>query len=172
MKYRSFIIVLLVLSLLIAATSCKKEKADDGNTVQYCELCLTLSDGFEPYDSDGAFDVAYYDGNAIVGMTRYSFVNCIEYGFLSTLDPMRFAEVHLEKTEKKDITVMQDGDVPYYCYTLTNSSENKYFYMLTFYRTPYAYFVITYVTPAERSEQMKDVFLKYAQSARIDDEYM
>ena len=173
MRKRYLIAIFLLFSLLFTFTSCKKK--DEGTkdiTVQYCELGLVLSEGFESYDSGGAFDVAYYDGNAIVGMTRYSFVDCIEYGFLSTLDPEKFAEVHLQKTEKEGVEIFKDGDVPYYSYTLTNSSGGEYFYLLAFYRTPYAYFVVTFITPAERSDEMKDVFLQYAKSAYIDGEYM
>ena len=168
---RTLTVMLLLISLTLALTSCKNREAED-YSVQYCELGLELSAGFESYDSDGAFDTAFYDGNVIVGMTRYSFVDCIEYGFLSTLDPLRFAEVHLEKTGRENIAVLTSGDVPYYCYTLTNSSAKEYFYMLTFYRTPYAYFVVTFITPASRANEMMDTFFKYAHSAYIDNEYM
>ena len=166
MKRRILISALLAVSLLFTAVGCKK---DNALKFEYCELGITLSRDFEPYDSKGAFNTAYYDGNLIVGMTRYSFVDCIEYGFLSTLDPEKFAEVYLEKSGKTNITVEMSGDVPYYTYSLINASGSPYFYLLAFYRTPYAYFVITFITPYEQAEKMHPIILNYANGVYIVD---
>ena len=168
MRIRALIAALLVPAALLSLVSCKKDI-----NVEYCELGIVLTKDFEKYDSNEVFDDAYSNGEAIVAFTRYSFVDCIEYGFLSTLTPERFAEVHLEKSGKSDSTsVEQSGDVPYYCYTNKDSLGNEYFYMLAFYRTPYAYFVITFITPAYKSEEMLDKFIKIANSAYILEEHI
>lgn len=168
MKKRIFIASLLMIAMLFSATSCK----DKRKTFEYCEIGISLTEKFEPYDSDGAFDVAYYDGNVIVGMLRYSFVDCIEYGFLSTLDPLKFAEVYLEKSGKENIEIQVSGDVPYYTYTAVNTESRAYFYMLSFYRTPYAYFAITFITPPEPSLETREKLLEYAKSVYILEEHI
>jgi hypothetical protein len=167
MKKRFVISLLLILSLILTLGSCKK-----GRAVEYCELGIVLPKDFEPYDSNGAFDVAYSSSEAIVGIVRYSFVDCHEYGFLSTLTPEVFAEVYLEKYgDPSSSSVGIRGDVPYYTYTKSASDGNSYFYMPTFYRTPYAYFVITFISPSAISNEMEENFLEYAETAYILDEH-
>lgn len=164
---RSVISFILILALLFSLTACKKEK-----NFEYCEIGIVLTRDFELYDSGGAFAVAYSDGKTIVGFTRYSFVDCEEYGFLSTFTPLKFAEVYLGKMDEvNDIEIERSGDVPYFCFSRL-TDEGAYFYMPTFYRTPYAYFVITFITPLQREGEGRVEFLEYASSVYILQEYL
>jgi hypothetical protein len=149
--------------------ACKK---DNTKRVEYCELGIILTKDFESYDHGGAFNEAYSDGKTVVGITRYSFVDCEEYGFLSTFTPLKFAEVYLNKMEESDgIEIERSGDVPYFCFSRV-TDEGAYFYMPTFYRTPYAYFVITFITPLQREASGRAEFLEYAGSVYILNEYL
>ena len=160
--------LLVLIALVFSLSSCKKEKR-----IEYCELGIVLTKDFEEYDSKGAFSIAYSDGDTIVGMSRYSFVDCEEVGLLSTYTPKKLATVYLEMMHRQvDEKVTVVGDVPYFTYTETDSDGNQYFYMPTFYRTPFAYFIITYITPKAREADGRVEFLKYAQSVYILEEYL
>lgn len=158
----------LILSLLVSFTSCEK-----GQRVEYCELGIVLDKGFERYDSDGAFNIAYSNGITIVGFARYSFVDCEELGLLSTYTPLKLAQVYLDMMDRTvDESVTKQGDVPYFTYTETSSDGSQFFYMPTFYRTPYAYFVITFITPKSRAAEGRVEFLKYTSTVYILNEYL
>ena len=167
-KINLFISILLILALSVSLCSCSHDKR-----VEYCELGIILTEDFEPYDSDGAFSIAYSDGNVIVGIARYSFVDCEEVGLLTTYTPLKLANVYLEKLSKTvDEKVKSRGDVPYFSYTETTLDGSQYLYMPTFYRTPYAYFVITFITPKIRESEGRVEFFKYMDSVYLLDEYI
>lgn len=168
MQNKRLLTLLVLLSLMFSLLSCSKERR-----IEYCELGIILTKDFEPYDASGAFHAAYSDGSVIVGITRYSFVSCEEYGFLPTLTPKGFASVYLEMLDRGvDENLTMHGDIPYFSYTNTDSSGNKYFYMPTFYRTPYAYFVITFITPEINKEEGRVEFLKYIETVYILEEHL
>ena len=115
---------MLIFAVLLSLTSCSKEKR-----VEYCELGIVLTKDFEPYDSGGAFSVAYSDGNVIVGIARYSYVDCEEMGLATTYMPIKLANVYLEMLNRTvDETVKQYGDVPYFSYTMTAEDGSRYLY--------------------------------------------
>ena len=159
---------LLLISAVFSFVACAKK-----NRFEYCELGIVLNGDFEEYDSEGAFNVAYSDGNVIVGITRYSFVDCEEYGLLSTFTPLKLAEVYLGKMNREsDNGIEKHGDVPYFTYTEYSDDGSAYFYMPTFYRTPYAYFVITFITPKMREGEGRVEFYAYMSSVYILEEYL
>ena len=160
--------LLLAVLLIFTLSSCTRYES-----FEYCEMGIYLTREFEDYDSEGAFHVAYSNGETIVGINRFSFVDCEEYGLLTTYTPEQLAKVYLYKLGSEAIDgVEAHGDVPYFCYTALSSDGNKYFYMPTFYRTPYAYFVITFVTPDIRAAEGRVEFLDYASTVHILDDYL
>lgn len=162
--------LILLTALSLATFSCKK---DDTVRVEYCELGIVLSEGFEPYDQGEIFNAAYSDGRTVVGIRRYSFVDCFEYGFLSTYTPEKFAKVYLDKFGlEASVGVQMHGDVPYFAYTNIDAGGTAYYYMPTFYCTPYAYFVITFITPASRQVEGRAEFLTYTSTVYILEEYI
>ena len=163
MKKRIFICLILIVAIL--CTSCTREKR-----IEYCELGIVLTKDFEPYDSEGAYSVAYSDGVAIVGISRFSFVDCEELGLLTTFTPLKLAEVYLEMMDRTvDESVKKHGDVPYFSYTVISDDGEAFFYMPTFYRTPYAYFVITFITPKSREMVGRVEFLEYTRTVYLID---
>ena len=159
---RRLVSFLLALSLALSLVGCAKDKR-----VEYCELGIVLPREFEPYEADG-FHAAYSDGVSFVGITRYSFVDCVENGLLTTWTPTRFAEVYLEMMEREvDEGIRRHGDVPYFSYTMESSSGEELMYMPTFYRTQYAYFVITFITPKGRETSGRVEFLGYTETVYI-----
>lgn len=165
-KIKPLVVLLLILSL--ALTSCS-----NAEEFEYCELGIVLTKDFESYDSDGAFSVAYSDGSVIVGIARYSFVNCEELGLLTTFTPYKLATVYLEMLDRTvDEKVTEYGDVPYFTYTEVDEGGTRYFYMPTFYRTQFAYFVITFITPSSRASVAREEFYRYMDSVYILEEYL
>lgn len=157
--------VFVLAVLMTSICSCK----DKG--VEYCELGIMLPDDFEEYDSVGAFDVAYSNKEIIVGFSRLSFVDCVESGLLTTWSPYKLATVYLDKMDKPtDSGVEQHGDVPYFTYTSVDGQGNSYFYMPTFYRTQYAYFVVTFITPSSNKVVGRAEIFKYIDTVYIKEQ--
>ena len=160
--------IITLLSLILSFGGCSDEKR-----VEYCELGIVLTDDFITYDTDGAFNVAYSDGNTIVGIARYSFVDCEELGLLTTFTPLKLANVYLDMMDRTvDEAVKERGDIPYFTYTETAKDGSSYFYMPTFYRTPYAYFVITFIAPKVRESEAREEFFGYMDSVYLLQEYL
>ncbi len=149
-----FLSLLLILSCVFLETSC-------GNrTFRFKEMGITLPSSFEEKDVPReVFDKAYSDGDMIVGFTRMSFMSSVMDGLPDTLTPRRFAEYYIERaviyTELK-----MHGLVPYCIYTLGEAQTQESF-LLSFYRTDYAYFIITFTVMGEFSERNIDRALSY-----------
>ena len=157
-----------MLAMILSFVSCSRHER-----FEYCELGIILTKDFTAYDSEGAFNAAYSDGSTIVGFARYSFVDCEQLGLLTTFTPTKFAEVYLEMMGRiVDDGVTRYGDVPYFTYTEVASDGSQYFYMPSFYRTPYAYFVITFITPRAREVEGRVEFLKYIDTVYLLEEYL
>ena len=168
MKIKIFVSLLLVISVIFLSTSCVQYKK-----FEYCEMGIYLTKEFKEYDSEGAFNVAYSDGNVIVGITRISFVDSEQLGFLTTHSPRVFAEVYRDMMERElKGEVDMHNDVPFFTYTDVGSDGAIYFYMPTFYKTPYAYFVITFITPKLREDVGRVEFFEYIDTVYILEEYL
>ena len=166
---KSFVAILLLISLALSLASCKKSHEQ---RIEYCELGMVLTDEFSAYESDGVFNVAYSDGNMIVGISRYSFVDCEEVGLLTTYSPKKLANVYLERLGMQvDEKVKMQGDIPYFSYTKTESDGVQYYYMPTFYRTQYAYFIITFITPKSRMVEGREEVFEYMGTVYLLEEY-
>ena len=158
----------MLLAFSVSFTSCS-----NAQRIEYCELGIVLTKDFKPYESEGAFNAAYSDGSVIVGISRYSFVNCEELGLLTTFTPLKLANVYLEMMDRTvDESVKKRGDIPYFSYTDTGDDGYQYFYMPTFYRTPYAYFVITFITPKAREPEGRVEFYGYMDTVYLLEEYL
>ncbi len=165
-EMKKIIAFLLILTMLFAFSSCERRG------VEFCELGIGLTSEFKPYDASGAFNVAYSDGNLIVGITRYSFVDCIEQGLLTTHSPERLAEIYLERLGVEPFEgIISHGDVPYFIYEMERDGE-AYDYTLTFFRTQFAYFVITFITPADRHHRERVRVFNFMDSVYIVEDYL
>ena len=137
---KRFISCLIFIAILFSLGSCSSEVR-----MEHCELGIILPDGFEPYDSDGTFDVAYTDGELIAGLARVSYPAGIESGVSSTLTAHSFAEIYADRSGRVDSIVFDYGDCAYFTYADT-VDYTTYRYTHTFYKTPYAYFVISFIS--------------------------
>ena len=149
--------------LLFAFISCKEEY--DGRR-EYCEIEITLPEIFSDYDSEGAFDAAYTDGRLIVGIQRLSFDAGLKDGVPATMTPSVFAEYYLDRTET-DAEILTHGYVPYACFSMETSSAS-YDYLLSFYRTDYAYFIITFIAASPMSDNNLDRIFGYVDTVKYN----
>lgn len=149
--------------LLLAFISCKEEY--DGRR-KYCEIEITLTESFSDYDSEGAFDAAYTDGRLIVGIQRLSFDAGVDDGVPATMTPSVFAEYYLERTNT-EAEILYHGYVPYAAFTM-DSAQSSYDYLLSFYRTDYAYFIITFIAASPMSDNNLDRIFGYVDTVKYN----
>ena len=115
------------------------------------------------------FDAAYTDRCAVIGLIRLSFDAAIDDGIIETYSPEAFARYYKKRIDKDYATVEFRGDVPYIVYTDDgDGSLDEYTYLAAFYRTRYAYFVLTCLVPSEKFSDYTEEFLSIAASAYID----
>ena len=154
--------LLILLALSFSLFSCS-----DGRR-EYCELGIILPSEFKSADTGENFDLAYSNGRLFVGILRISYDAAASAAIPTTMTPLKLAEFYLRESEKGEIAsdVLQHGDVPYYTYTM-GEGEGEYFYMPTFYSTPYAYFIITFITPAVIGEASTEEILSYVSTVYL-----
>ena len=165
---RSGKVISLILVAVLLLTSCSEQKR-----YGHCEMFIRLSDDFYEYDSGGVYDVAYTDGGMVVGILRISYDVCIDEDIPANMSPIYFAPLYKELAlSDADVSELREhGDVPYYVYTTNASGDSSHTYVATFYFTPYAYFVITYIVKSFDYLLSEGDILEYAASAYIDIEY-
>ncbi len=164
--FKKGISLVLLLASMLTLCSCKSDR------FSYCEIGIVLTKDFCEYETED-FNIAYSDGKTVVGIRRISFESCQALGMLTTWTPLKLASLQHEELDiDTDAGVETHGDVPFFTYTLTHESGGKYFYMPTFYRTRYAYFIITFITPEYNKDEGRAEFLKYAESVYILEEYL
>lgn len=160
------VLLLLVFAILISVTSCTKCKQT------YCEIGFTLPRGFVKLSAPDDFDLAFENGDEIIGIRRLSFSTALDEGLLTTHTPDRLAEIYRERLGVSGAsTVFLHGDIPYFVYTLYADGGN-YAYMPTFYRTSYAYFIITFICKNSIDEGTRVKFLSVCDSVYILPEYI
>ena len=157
---RAAALALVILLVLASLVGC----AEKEYKLEHCEFSLMLPEGFEECDTDDTYDAAATDGVNIVGVIRLSFEACMIDSIPTTMSAKKLAEYY--RTEiLKGIEVGETnnrGDVPYYTYVLSSST-----YTDTFYTSPYAYFIVTYITPTDLYEFEEEKILTYAEAVKI-----
>ena len=147
--------LLLAIPLLTLFVSCQK---DSTVTHKYCEIEITLPDRFSEYEAE-SFDLALTDTRLIVGIQRLSFDAGLEDNVPATLTPLVFREYYLNRTGTT-AELSTHGYIPLASFTLSASGVT-YSYLLSFYRTDYAYFIITFITEGGMTESLKEDVYSY-----------
>ena len=158
MKSTAFKILCLVLLVSVLLCSC------EGKT-EYCEIGIVLPDGYEELDSESSFDRVYANGTDAVGIFRVSFEAAIDDGVPTTLSAKKFAEYYLEQSGL--VTEVEERDnIPYFVYVEEQDGQ-RYMHVPTFYRTPYAYFIITFTSAGGGDEEKLGEFLEIASTVYL-----
>lgn len=146
----------LLVLLFFSLTSCTSEK-----TFSYAELSIVLDSSFEELSSE-QYDLVLEGDGMNVGLKRISLLAAVESGIPDTYSPERFAEYFLSK-RGEDAEIFTYGDIPYF--SLYESVSGVEFYTLyTFYRSKYAYFIITFAAERQDEGKFREKFFEYANS--------
>ena len=154
---RKFTSILLLICTLIF-TSCGKTE------YIYCELTLPLSEDFYIDEPTDVYDAVFSNGEAAVAVVRITFSAAYADGIPDTYSPRAFAEFYKLNNGQSDIELKTKGDVPYYTYTLKDGA-NEFYLMQTFYRSKYAYLIVTYMCPIAAKVSYHMQFLNFATGA-------
>lgn len=163
-KRYSLIAVILILALALASCAPKYE---------HCELGIVLPTDFTDYEIGDAYDVAYSDGTMIVGMLRFSHAACLSAEIPITMTQHKWAEFYLERAGGLDnLTGIQTrGDTPYFTYTIDGYDGVTYRYIPSFYITPNAYFVITFIFGEDYAAEATLEALSYIDTVYLVNNY-
>ena len=138
----------------------------DGDTAfSYCELRIGLDEDFYTVENEN-FDAVYSNGKYTVAILRISFVAAVSEGIPETMTPYEFGEFWIQKCAR-EANLIKDGSV--YCeyYDYGEDSEDGYFYLESFYRSAYAYFVILFAVDSDLEQAGRADFLRYAESVNF-----
>ena len=149
----------LIFSSLVMLSACRDKRG-------YLELGLEIPDTYREKNTEDTFDAAYSDGVAVIGIIRLSFQAAIDDGIVETYSPEGFAKYYKNRIEKSECEIKFSGDAPYIVYE--EGEEIPYSYLTSFYRTRYAYFVVTFVTESVVFSDYEAEFIEIAGSAYLD----
>ncbi len=164
--FKGVVAFLLIFPILLSLISCGKKE------YVYCEIGIELPRGYRVYNAEKDFDLAFEKQNQIIGIRRMSFDVVIEDGLLTTHSPYTLAEIYRERIAVSNAsTVFTHGDIPYFVYSIFDGNTT-YAYMPTFYRTRYAYFIITFICKNTITEGGRVEFLEICDTVYILPEYV
>ena len=149
---------LLIIVSLVTLFGCDGEKV---NTLSHCEFRMPLPDEYSAVESND-YDAVYSNGSYMIALTRISFIaGMMGEGIPETLTEVEFAELYLEKCSR-EASVINDGVTYVEYYDMSGNDE--LFYLEAFYRSPYAYFVVLFVSGASLEDSARPEFLDFAES--------
>lgn len=152
--FKRLLTLFVTVSLCLSLFSCSEE------VFSYCELRLPLPNDFEEIENEN-FDVTYSNGNYAVAVCRISFIDAIVEGISETMSAYEFGELWLERCKRRAKLV---SDEFVYCEYKERVGGSSYYYLEAFYRSPYAYFVVLFMTVEELKTEGRNDFLKYAEN--------
>ena len=138
MKRAAFFLAVLLAVLSLA--SCEREV-----DARHCELGIILPAGFEKMEAPESFDLCYSDGTLTVGISRMSYASALEEEIPDSLTARSFAALYSTRSGRTDARISDYGDAVYYTYVDKADDGRLIRYTPTFYKTPYAYFILTFI---------------------------
>ncbi len=155
----------LLLSVALSLLSCGRRE------YTYAELGFEIPRGYREVQAREDFDLAFEKRDKVIGIRRLSFAAVDKDGLLATHTPYTLAEIYRERLANPNAsTVFTHGDIPYFVYSISDG-RTTYAYMPTFYKTRYAYFIITFICKNSIDEGGRVEFLDICDSVYILPEY-
>ena len=148
---------------MLLAVACKKE-----TVYGHCELVMNLESDFYEEKNDG-FDVCYTNGKYVVGILRISFDAAYSEGISDALNARQFGAFWLTKCER-NVEILRHEDIDYAEY-FDVVSGTEYYYLSSFYRSPYAYFVVLFGTQRKDMTEGRVKFLNYSTDIYFTENY-
>ena len=173
----SFILVLL---LLLSTTACGEK-----GSFTHCEITLNLTEKFTECSSDEPFvivdssgnsvvfkttsaspDIALSDGVTVVMLSRISHEAAADEGIAPFLTETEFARLYMSLSET-EAEIFYYSDTPYYLYEKTGSDGARFTFLVSFFRSPYAYFTLSFITTQDNFETEKLHILGYIDAVKF-----
>ena len=154
----------LLISCICSFVSCGEDDTPKTETFTSEELSITLSDSFYRVE-DTSSNLLLTDGKMTVSFKRLSFIDAEAVGVSAAYTDVRFAEYFLENSGI-DGSVYTYIDTPYYTYY--TDGEDRLFCLASFYRTPYAYFVLIFATSASREKTAREEIFDALKTVEYD----
>ena len=145
--------VILTLCMAFSIFSCK------GTEYSHCELVLPLSADYQPA-VDELYDKLYTDGQSSVAILRISFDAAVLEGISDAHTAEEFGRYWLLQCGRV-ATVKSEPNVDY-CEYYDSSTGLEYYYLVAFYRTPNAYFIVLFMSDKASEDTSRVKFLEYA----------
>lgn len=146
-----------ILSLFILAVlSVSLCGCSDVSEFTCAELTVSLPDGYTERERPEGANMLLSDGTSTVTLRRTSLADAHKAGIPSGYSAVDFAELFLEMSEVEG-ELLDYHSTPYYTYYVTKDGV-RLFCLASFFRTPYAYFIIVFATRAELEEEGREVY--------------
>lgn len=158
---KRFISLFILVALAVSLVGCSEV-----NEFTCAELTLSLPDGYTERERPDGVNMLLSDGSNTVTLRRISFSDAYKEGIPSGYSASLFAEYFLEESDI-DGKLESYKNTPYYTYYVTKDGL-KLFCLASFFRTPYAYFIILFATRAELEEREKAVYFAAIDSIKIE----
>lgn len=148
---KRFLSVLTVVALAFSIVGCA------GNVTFTClDINITLKNGYYEADAGDSANMLLTNNESTVSIKRLSIVDAEKDGISGSYSAEQFAEFFLINNSL-DGKIASIGDVPYYSYYDTTGGV-ELFCISSFYRTPYAYFIIIFATSSAREDAARAEF--------------
>ncbi len=156
---KRILIILTLAATLITCVGCSDE-----TLYGHCELVIPLTDDYYEV-SEPNFDISYSNGVYGIAITRISYVAALSSGLPETMTSADFGEYWLKENSR--IANIINDEITYTEYSDGEGDEES-FYLVAFYRTRYAYFVVMFVADATREDTGRAEFLSFARGITFD----
>ncbi|MBO5946140.1 MAG: hypothetical protein J6Q69_05975 [Clostridia bacterium] len=160
---KRLISLLLFISCLLGLVACGDEE-EGFKTYSSEELSITLSDSFYQVEDPNS-NLLLSNGKMTVSFKRLSFIDAEASGISAAYSDVRFANFFLENSGI-DSEVYMRADTPYYTYY--SEGETRLFCLASFYRTPYAYFILIFATSASLERSARDEIFAALETVEYD----
>lgn len=160
---KRLLIIIMLPCLLLSFISCE----DDGTGMKRFsseELSISLSESYYSVEDESS-NLLLTDGKMTVSFKRLSFIDAEASGISAAYSDLRFARYFLDESGI-DGEVYIYSDTPYYTYY--SEGDERLFCLASFYRTPYAYFILIFATSASRERAAREEIFSALETVEYD----
>lgn len=175
---KRLVFLFAAISLFASLLSCSHTRE-----FTHCEMTLTLSDSFaqtesgDPFVIKGALgepvvfytsnadksDVVLCDGEMALMLVRISHEAAAGEGIFPGLTQLEFARFYISLSNVDSEVRLYSG-IPYCTYRRVGSDGGAFTFLQSFFQTPNAYFVLTFITVEDNFDVMKPTIFEYISS--------
>lgn len=158
----------------------------DISEFRHCEMILRLPRDFSPVEEGEPFviidgsgkeisfttsneksvDMALCDGDCAVTLVRISTEAAGASGIFPALSQLEFANFYIKRILLLDAECQLISDIPYCTYEKRTDGVD-FTFLLAFFRTPNAYFVLSFITTTDRFDAMMPSLTEYVLSVKF-----